>query len=124
MTMRDRIAAIRYFGTNIGHGVADAILAAVPGMVPGWQPIDTAPKDGSDVHVISKKWLMPVPAYFISRKQLLADYGDPDHMDEGWYPSCGFLFDLPEITIEPTHWMPLSDGPESAAVCKTLGIAP
>ena len=34
MTMRDRIAAIRYFGTNTGHGVADAILAALPGMVP------------------------------------------------------------------------------------------
>jgi hypothetical protein len=34
MTMRDKIAVIRYFGTTIGHGVADAILAALPGMIP------------------------------------------------------------------------------------------
>jgi hypothetical protein len=30
MTMRDKIANIRYAGTTIGNGVADAIMAAMP----------------------------------------------------------------------------------------------
>ena len=28
--LRDKIAAVRYFGTTIGHGAADAIIAALP----------------------------------------------------------------------------------------------
>jgi hypothetical protein len=76
-----------------------------------WKPIETAPRDGTDVHVISTKWLMPVPAHFTSREYLAREYGDPDMMEEGWYPSTGFLFDLPEVTIEPTHWMPLPETP-------------
>lgn len=79
-----------------------------------WHPIATAPKDGSDVHVISDKWLLPVPAHFTSREYLLREYGNADMMEEGWYPSYGFLFDLPEVTIDPTHWMPLPPPPTSA----------
>lgn len=71
-----------------------------------WQPIETAPKDGTDVLVMSAKWLMPVPAHFTSKEYLVREYGNPNHMEEGWYPSYGFYFDLPEVTIEPTHWMP------------------
>lgn len=31
--MRDKIADLRYMGSTIGHGVADAIIAALPDMV-------------------------------------------------------------------------------------------
>tara|TARA_R110000782_G_scaffold60647_1_gene125249 strand:- start:1422 stop:1745 length:324 start_codon:yes stop_codon:yes gene_type:complete len=33
MTMRDKIAAIRYAGTTIGDGVARAIIEALPDMI-------------------------------------------------------------------------------------------
>ena len=76
-----------------------------------WQPIETAPRDGSEVLVISTRWLAPVPAHYNSREYYEKEYGDALYMDEGWYPSFSFLFDLPEITIEPTHWMPLPAPP-------------
>lgn len=76
-----------------------------------WRPIAEAPKDGTDVWVMSRRWLMPCPAHFTSREYLAREYGDPEHMEEGWYPSHGFLFDLPEVTIEPTHFMPLPAPP-------------
>lgn len=31
--MRDKIAGVKYMGTTVGHGVADAIIAALPDMV-------------------------------------------------------------------------------------------
>lgn len=77
-----------------------------------WQPIETAPRDGTDVHVISKKWLIPVPAHYVSHEYLKEAYGNADYLETGWYPSMAFLFDLPEETIEPTHWMPLPGRPK------------
>jgi len=68
-----------------------------------------APRDGTVVLVHSTMWLEPCPATFTSREYLEQEYGDSNYMDEGWYPSYGFLFDLPEITIHPTHWMPLPE---------------
>lgn len=32
--LRDKIADVGYMGTTIGHGVADAIIAALPDMMP------------------------------------------------------------------------------------------
>ena len=77
-----------------------------------WKPIETAPKDGTDVYVINTKWLLPVPAYFVGRDYLEREYGDPEYMEDGWYPSFKFLFDMPEITLSPTHWMPLPTPPQ------------
>lgn len=76
-----------------------------------WKPIETAPRDHTTVHVISTKWLEPVPAYFVSRDYLEREYGDANYMDAGWYPSNEFLFDLPEVRLDPTHWMPLPEPP-------------
>jgi len=77
-----------------------------------WKTIDSARKDGTDIHLWVRGSLTPVPGYFISKQYLAREYGDEDYMDEGWYPSCGFLFDLPEVTIDPTHWMPLPEPPQ------------
>ncbi len=79
----------------------------------GWQPIATAPKDGTDIFVISHRWLCPVPAYYVSSVYLAEEYGDALYMEEGWYPSLKFLFDMPEATLEPTHWRPLPVGPSA-----------
>jgi hypothetical protein len=76
-----------------------------------WQPIETAPQDGSDVQVISSKWLAPVVAYFVSSKYLRDEYEDEDIMSVGWYPSHINLFDLPEVVLFPEFWMPLPKPP-------------
>jgi len=62
MTMRDRIAAV--IATSDMHNdsfrdIADAIIAALPGMVPGWQPISTAPRD--DTRFLA--WCPPCPKF-------------------------------------------------------------
>ena len=77
-----------------------------------WRPISEAPKDGTDVHVMRTDWLCPVPAYYISRSYLQEAYGDPEYMEEGWYPSGVFPFDVPEVVIDPTHWLQLPPPPE------------
>lgn len=94
---------------------ARAAISAYLGDVPdsGWQPIETAPKDGADVLVMNQKWLMSCPAGYFSKEYFEREYSDPNYMEEGWYPSAGFLFDLPEVVIEPTHWMPLPSPPNS-----------
>lgn len=98
-------------GTNKLEALIDRLRKAEAASK--WQPIETAPKDGTTVQVHSSRWLEPCSASFSSREYFEKEYGDPEHMEEGWYPSCGFLFDLPEITIKPTHWMPLPAAPDS-----------
>lgn len=77
-----------------------------------WKPIETAPKDGRDVHLWVRGSLVPVAGYYISRAYLQREYDNPDHMEEGWYPSFGYPFDCPEVTMTPTHWMPLPPPPQ------------
>ena len=77
-----------------------------------WQPIETAPRDGTSVLVHSIKWSQPTMMYFSSKEYFEKEYGDPDYMYEGWYISHGMVFDQPnEYTYDPTHWMPLPKPP-------------
>ena len=63
MTMRDKIArAIRQscdVGRRTPDEIACTIIAALPGMVPGWQPISTAPRD--DTRFLA--WCPPCPKF-------------------------------------------------------------
>lgn len=77
-----------------------------------WQPIETAPMDGSKVLAWDQDWQLPVVMHFTSRDYLQREYGDPDYMEEGWYadysyPEPGF----PESPMRATHWMPLPPPP-------------
>jgi hypothetical protein len=68
-----------------------------------WEPIETAPKDGSDVlagHTL--KWgMVAVP-------------GCPMRWQEGkWHAHFGGDTYKP-VEPQPTHWMPLPSPPESA----------
>lgn len=67
--------------------------------VGGWQPIETAPKDGDDI-LVSGPWLgMHVVGY--------DDSGDPDF--------CWATLDGPNYSAQAfTHWMPLPEPPVSA----------
>lgn len=82
---------------------ARAALAAAPAAAPAWQPIETAPKDGTAILLGSRggswigKWL---PVYVSGYRpdnpwsSLMLNH---DHMGEKW--------------CVPTHWMPLPGAP-------------
>jgi hypothetical protein len=58
-----------------------------------WQPIETAPKDGTFI--------------------LVYGYGDYHHafwLDQG----NGFWFSIDDSLVDPTHWMPLPSPPGDA----------
>jgi hypothetical protein len=65
-----------------------------------WQPIETAPKDGTDILIWNGSWMVTVrwaPPY---------QYGYWDLVECGTHASDGFL------TYDPTHWMPLPSKPQ------------
>lgn len=82
----------------------------------GWQPIETAPKDGvavllwggrpdrcsDEMHPVDEHWLMPRP---------VSGWWDHNRWRYCLYDS-GYYGDYEN----PTHWMPLPDPPERARV--------
>jgi len=75
-----------------------------------WQPMETVPKDGTEV-------LLKVELRAGIRGKCLVGHYMPgghcieDHppINEGWYFWNGRMFDR---AAKPTSWMPLPDGPE------------
>lgn len=74
--------------------LCDAALAVVP--LPEWQPIETAPKDGTRVLL----W-----------RRAIRDQPAPIMADGFWCETCWVW---PYILSEPTHWQPLPAPPERA----------
>lgn len=72
---------------------------------PDWQPIDTAPKDGTLVLVYDKSWCGGGPR--ISATSWVAYRHKEDGALE-WRVKGGF-----SGVSEPTHWMPILKGPRS-----------
>lgn len=65
----------------------------------GWMPIETAPKDGTEI------WAYTPERGGIQFKTLWG----PDYCKDGWGPidsCCGYYEDM-----KPTHWKPLPDPP-------------
>jgi hypothetical protein len=69
-----------------------------------WQPIKTAPKDGTGFLY----FIQPVPSFpdFIAI--------GAGHFSDGVYRAVDFFSDGPGPIIEPTHWMPLPAPPAAA----------
>jgi hypothetical protein len=90
--------ALRVHGTLV-----DAILAALPELAGGseWRPIETAPKDGSDV-------------LLYCRCQHDGRAYAPDRNVGWWEPAAGW-WHARDGLIEPTHWMPLPAPPASGS---------
>lgn len=63
-----------------------------------WQPIETAPKDGTEIIVLMGAKDIRLGWYFA-----------PSSTTRGW-------LDQSSKKIRPTHWMPLPDPPKSEAV--------
>ena len=82
-----------------------------------WQPIDTAPKDGSGillsngVTVAQGEWLHQEP-FIREQRDLDGRYIDQDEFDgfDGWIDWAGGM--IPS----PTHWMPLPPPPQEQAL--------
>lgn len=109
---------VQSVGTGNGpdFGGMRKILQAAPQPValPQWQPIETAPKDGTHILVWTHA---SVTTYVVCwadaakgiRKYLTAESG----AERGWHLAWdGTLFDREH---EPTHWMPLPAAPSAQA---------
>ena len=76
----------------------------------GWQPIETAPKDGTKVLVCQATDADGEPirgeswGVFV---QVAAWWGG----DDEWIVYCSLIKD-PSVHVEPTHWMPLPEPPQ------------
>ena len=74
---------------------------------------DRLPEDSVTVYVKCSDGLYPLLAEYSSKKYFLDNYDDENYMEEGFYPSNGFYFDLPEVLLDSvTHWKPNSENPE------------
>ena len=69
---------------------------------PQWQPIETAPKDGSDVFAWGPRWKQPDYIHF--RNGEWCEWVGPDTGE--WEP---ITFSEPFL---PTHWMPIPEPPK------------
>jgi hypothetical protein len=70
-----------------------------------WQPIDTAPKDGTQV-------LLYDPNLADIDENDLDDRRIPTPQLVGWWRNKGWeLVHYSAFRYNPTHWMPLPDGP-------------
>jgi hypothetical protein len=85
-----------------------------------WQPIETAPRDGTDVLVYKDVATVPVVhiAWYRSEEEW-RDHGGclfGDTLEEyvGWwsYTRNSVTQEKLEGYAEPTHWMPLPEPPE------------
>lgn len=71
-----------------------------------WQPIETAPKDGTHIDLYAKRWRSQADDFIHSR---FTDcwWSKGDHMVNNQPRWSGI-----EIGWFPTHWMPLPDPPK------------
>jgi hypothetical protein len=107
-TAQDQIADIisESIHEDSGHifGIdeaADAILAALPDMIAPlvWQPIETAPKDGTGFLYLQK---LPFGQKWIGS----AIYHSDRFVHVQWTGECDEW-----TTLSPSHWMPLPEPP-------------
>lgn len=79
-----------------------------------WQPIETAPKDGTKVLIVDESGNMDVAIYieeWRERQEFVRSAKDGNvyrtvREDLGWWDS--------DYCIGPTHWMPLPEPPTPA----------
>lgn len=93
-------------GTNLltaaeARAMLEHVLAGSPPPPSGWQPIETAPKDGHVVLVLLPSSDIPYSAF----------WGDKKRRQVDWDRSWRMAWDHSLIPDAPTHWMPPPDSP-------------
>ena len=96
------------------YAIAHAAALAAPQPEP-WMPIETAPKDGSEMllsngETVAQGHWLHAEAYIREKRDADGRYIDQEESDgfDGWIDYIGGM--LPE----PTHWMPLPAAPGAA----------
>lgn len=74
-----------------------------------WQPIETAPKDGTDILVIEplNNCYGKITNAFWEKEQNKIFDGHKITIEGYWAESCDN-----QLVLEPTHWMPLPKPPQ------------
>lgn len=72
-----------------------------------WQPIETAPKDGSEVLLLDG--CIKTARFYERFKRYESD---PNPLSNIWFE--GVEYGYPLFAYNPTHWMPLPKKPEAA----------
>lgn len=82
----------------------EALTAALAGrvVVPGWQPIETAPKDGTSIILASTHSWSTECSWWSGERCAKIHGGHPDDYHEAWYKAE----DEGDEFCQPTHWMP------------------
>lgn len=82
----------------------DDVLFEMYMVGPEWQPIETAPKDGTWVFVGHALWQFPIIARWDMNHRVHVEcWSDIDSLPIGYSAEYGH---------EPTHWMPLPEPPK------------
>lgn len=120
-----------YFSSNPGipedeyEDIADEVMAA---LAPQWQPIESAPKDGTIIIGFSAAVGEPMLFRFIAPHEFLTageremqlnvpDFGALKEVEEWLYREAWFyadfsVGDICESACQPSHWQPLPAPPE------------
>ncbi|MGP2493324.1 DUF551 domain-containing protein [Mesorhizobium sp. PUT5] len=92
--------------------IIEAYLSALPASG-GWQPIETAPKDGTKIQVWEAGYEWPEVIYYeLYNDQVAAEVGESGY----WRYADDLFADVAEVEFDAlTHWMPLSSAPDRRA---------
>lgn len=107
-----RRAALDYFKQHA--------LASSPSSAPaesGWQPIETAPKDGRTLllgHYNRAGNWRTMRGQWMSENYIAECWEEPDNGEPGWFETSAEADDVPNCwATTPTHWMPLPAAPQA-----------
>ncbi|PJL44701.1 hypothetical protein [Stenotrophomonas maltophilia] len=99
-----------------GHEGPCPTIAAPPAQaVDLWQPIETAPKNGSSMllgYVNSAGNWRTVRGRWFSAEKIEMEWENADDFEAGWYEESVEADDIPNVwPTTPTHWQPLPAAP-------------
>jgi hypothetical protein len=81
-----------------------------------WQPIETAPRDGTDILLAFPGYKRACIGHYYDRTEM--KFGQVVRESRGWHD--GYWLHIGDEVPEPTHWMPLPTLPDASADRATM----